>query len=346
MVTTLIPIQISENPFWSSKKGIELIDDFLSLCAKISLIKNLVILSNDNIIRPSAQKYGIEILPNPIKEKIGTHYTYKQIISIAHNYTNTKRDKSEYLVIINHRNLAFDTEIFDNAIHKFKQNPEFGLISVSLCKDYPCQYISFYQFIACKIIHCKHNNNFRSININLPKKNKPLTICLAQTNSGFHIDFKTEISKSSGYVVKLTPFDSNGIRYHQDSELFVNKQNSSFFLNICPKTTEGIIVNIFIPSQSGEYDTMEIFTPRGAPWELSGEGNTLIDINTDEPIFGRQQFSEAYSYDGNINIFLSEKIKDNEYCKLNVPKHFILNKSSIVNNQIEYLNASHTLIVN
>ncbi len=339
MLTALIPIQISDNTFWSSGQGIDLIDSFLAMIKEITLIDRSYISSNDSMILPLAEKYGIEVLQNPLEEKLKSQYRYKQIISIGQNYIATIKptpDKQCSIIVVDHRNINTNTATIAKAINKFNENPESPLISVSLCKDYPCQYVAFYQFIGSEIIYCKTSRNLKNINVDLSDNKDQLIVCLSRTDSGFDLSFaKNKLTTPpSGYNVRVIPFDSNGIQYNQASELFINKQQSSFFLNICPQKTEGIILNLFMPSQTGEYDTKEIFTPKCAPWELSLEEDTLIDSNTLEPIFGRQQFIDTYSYNAIITIFDQILLK----CQKKVPfRKIILSNINLINNHINYL---------
>jgi hypothetical protein len=78
---------------------------------------------------------------------------------------------------------------------------------------------------------------------------------------------------------------------------------------------------------------VEIFTPVNAPWELGGSGSTVVNTKTHEPMFGRQQFPPAYTYDGSLCILgvkhLPEKMTS-------VPNPLILKDSCIVTDWVDY----------
>ena len=90
-----------------------------------------------------------------------------------------------------------------------------------------------------------------------------------------------------------------------------------------------------MPSQSGEYDTVEIFTPQNAPWELSGSGASIIDKKKHQLMHGRQHFPLVYTYDGSISILGQKQLEEKVVNSL-IP--LILNESIIVTDWIDFFN--------
>ena len=89
-----------------------------------------------------------------------------------------------------------------------------------------------------------------------------------------------------------------------------------------------------MPSRTGEYDTIELFTPKNAPWELGESSSVVYSKIYHEPLHSRQQFPEAYAYDGSICILNKKKLEKNAICN---PVPIILKKSCIVVDWVDYL---------
>lgn len=339
MITALLPICIKHNSFWSSTQGLKSIDDFLGICIKIKQITNIIVISQDVAVYDLAKKYNIEINRTFNHDNNNRQYSFEQIRALAINAEKHFHTNMEAVLILDHRNLFLTVDYIIEAISLYKQNSESGVISLSYCWDYPCQYKSFYNFLDCVIFNFdqefKINKSLKRCLLNLSEDIvSEIDISISNQSKQCEISFHNDKNSHKNYIAKIIPFDIKGPHYKLARECYVSTCEYKTHLESNNKNFTGIIIILTIPSRSGEYDAVEVFTPENAPWELSGAGATVIDIKKNVRMFGRQQFPAMYTFDGSLSILGKKHLDKTEIVN---PYPLILKKSCIVTDLVDYL---------
>jgi len=342
MLTALLPIRVEQNPFWSSSQGLKCIENFLKALKQISDIDNYFIVTEDAPVCKLAEKHSMEIEIIDIPGNINQPYSFEQTSNIANTFTKKHKDKTDSFIIVDHRNLLFSADDITRANSLFQLNPEAGVIGLSFCRDYPCQYKSYSNFLNCVIVSLKKHdakNDFpdnsqhvltREINCDL-KEYGTLAIQISGKSPQYNISFGVKKLNFHGYVAQIIPFTSNGPQYEQCQEIYVPTPEFEKLFKTNTKKTTGFIITLTTPSQSSEYDTIEIFTNPNAPWELSAPGATTVaDKTRHKAMFGRQQFPTTYTYDGSLCI-----LKKNHLARTH-PNTLIMKPTYIVTDWVDY----------
>ncbi|WP_319409713.1 hypothetical protein [uncultured Desulfosarcina sp.] len=344
MLTAILPVYIKENAFWSGSRGLKCIDDFLNNCSQIKEINNYIVVSRDDAVCNLTVKYGMEVHKTLICEQINRPYTFEQTLALALGFKNYCKKKSDALLVLDHRNLLLDKDDITNALSLKNCNPESGVISLAFCKDYPCQYKSFYNFLGCIIFtfdkQVKNGENFYNSHLDLSKKNacktrgyEKIYIEISVKHSHYKFFFNNANIKQCAYIAQVIPFNLDGPQYDECRTIYVSENKFQVLLEFDKVKITGMIVILTSPSWTGEYDTVEVFTPENASWELGGKGATVIDKKKHEPMYSRQQFPEMYTYDGSLCILGKDQLKEN--AKID-PTPLILKDSCIVNDLVDY----------
>jgi hypothetical protein len=344
MLTAVLPIRMNKNSFWSSSQGLVCINDFLGTCKQISEIDRFIVNTQDDSVCSVADKYNMKIERHIIPGSIDRPYTFEQSQAIAANFEKYCTKNTDALIILDHRNLFLTTEDFLKAISLYQQNSESGIISLAFCWDYPCQYKSFYNFLDCLIVNFDKDNKIdnvlkpsslyisKDVKCNVSNYDK-ISICISGKLPKCKIAFSNKNQNHYDYLAQIIPFDSNGPLYDQSKEFHIQTCEYETLLENIKIMITGVIIILTQPSQSGQYNSVEIFTPENAPWELSGKGSFVIDIKKQEPMYGRQQFPLVYTYDGSLCVLSKSQLK--EKSGLN-PIPLILKRSHIVNDLVDY----------
>ncbi|OEU69519.1 MAG: hypothetical protein BA863_14460 [Desulfovibrio sp. S3730MH75] len=343
MLTAILPIRIDQNPFWTSSQGIECVEKFLKTCKRISEIDQFIVITRDDPVRHLAKHHGMEISTVAIPGSTNRPFTFEQTRSLARNFQNLCKNQTDALIIADHRNLFLSAADISKAYMVYQQNSEAGVISLAFCRDYPCQYKSYFTFLDCVIMRFDKpgqkigapdsSRTFLPREITGQTKSGNIKISISANGPYCGISFHSQDLPLESFVAQMLPFAKDGPLYGQSREIVVSTPEYETLLEIDATQLSGIIFILAMPAQSGEYDTVEIFTPANAPWELEGSGATVVNTKTHEPMFGRQQFSPAYTYDGSLCILdmkhLGEKATTD-------PSPLILKDSCIVTDWVDY----------
>jgi len=344
MLTAILPIRVEQNPFWCSSIGLECIKKFLKICIRISDIDQFIVITQDHRVCRLAEQEGLKVSGVDIPGSINRPYTFKQTRSLAQNFLGFCSNETDALIIVDHRNLFLTAEDIVRANTAHQKAPEAKVVSLAFCRDHPCQCRSYRIFLGCVIIHFEGSSIKKRISDSLQINHLREMTCKAQSPGKVTttvstngprccVSFYSENLPRGNFIAQTLPFDQNGPLYKKSQEIFVKTPEHGILLDIDAVKVTGIIFILTMPSQAGEYDTVEIFTPPNSPWELEGSGATVVDTKTHEPMFGRQQFPPAYTYDGSLCILganhLSEKMTSD-------PNPLILKNSCIVTDWVDY----------
>ena len=345
VLTAILPIRIDQNPFWTSSRGIECVENFLETCKRISDIDRFIVITRDDPIRLSAKHHSMEISTIDIPGSVDRPYTFKQTRSLARNFKNFCKNQTDTLIIADHRNLFLSVDDITEALVAHQQNPETGVISLAFCRDYPCQWKSYFKFLGCVVINFEELGIMDEVsNIHRAGSNRGVTchtkddedIAISVFIDGprYGISFRTQRQIQESFVSQIIPFDANGPQYSQSHVLHISTPEYETQIDIDSVKLTGMIFILTRPSQSSEYDSVELFTPPNAPWELGKTGNVVFNTETNEPMIGRQQFPPTYTYDGSLCILVGSKQLEEESFPDLTP--FTLKESCIVTDWVDY----------
>jgi hypothetical protein len=344
MFTAVLPIRVDQSSFWSSSKGIECIEEFLEKCVRLERIDKFTVITDDQRVKQIAERKDMETLDFSIPGNIKKPYSFEQFEALICSYNSFIVDDISDLIIADHRNLLLTFDDLSRAIEAYLQAPEKGLISVAVCRDYLCQLKSYSNFLGCQILRTSE----QGINT---KISKSLQINLSgevQCIEGIPAEISTEVSLTSPrirvsflcrklytkkVVAQIMPFDRNGPIYGKTKEISIIDSFQDIRLNVKAEDLAGFIFIFTMPSKSGEYDTVELFTPENASWELGDSVSTVFNKVSHEPLINRQQFPMAYGFEGSLCIldmhhFSKDTIRN--------PVPWPLEKSHIVTDWIDY----------
>lgn len=345
MITAILPICIKKNIFWLSSEGIKCLDDFLNECIQITEINDFIVVSQDDVVFDLAEKYRMLINNTFAFDSINKPYTFEQIRVLALNFKKYCKTKKDVLLVLDHRNLYLSAEGILEALSLHKQNPEYGIISLAFCRDYPCQYRSFFEFLDCIVFNFyQRDENDKFLDQSYVKLSKEIK-CKVKEFESIIIDISvkspnyifTFYSKSlnhKAFIAQVIPLKEGIPQYLQIQNIYIPTCEYKELLEIKTTKITGMIVILTSPSQTGEYDTMEVFAPQNAPWKYSGNGTTVIDTKNHQPMLGRQQFPKTYTYDGSLFVIGDNQLK--ETSKLNLIP-LVLKNSILVDDLVDYL---------
>ena len=344
MLTAILPVRTEHNSFWNSSKGMECIDKFFNSCACISDIDQYVVITQDESVCRLAEQQGMQISNVAIQGNPDRPYTFEQTRSLAQNFQNFCKNQSDALIVADHRNLNLTADDIIKFHKVYQKNPDNGLISLAFCRDYPCQLKTFFTFLGCTIIriekHCAKNGNSNKLQPYFPTKptcisNDPAKIMVSASvdGSSCNISFSTKHLPVNNFIAQVIPFSQNGPQYEESQEIFVESPDHEMKLEIDPACIKGVIFIFTVPSQSGDYDTMELFTPENASWELGDSVSAVISKKNQKPMYGRRQFEPAYTYDGSLCILVAKHLSDKTILNF-LP--FVLEDSCIVTDWVDY----------
>ncbi len=344
MLTAILPIHINQNPFWSSATGLECIENFIKTCKQISEIDRFVVITHDVPVCCLAEKYGMEIMSVDLPGILNLPYTFEQSRALARNFQKSCIKQNDALIIVDHRNLSLSVDDITEALIAHQQNPETGVISVAFCLDYPCQWKSYFNFLGCVVINFEELGIMDEVsNIHRAGSNRGVTchtkddgdIAISVFIDGprYGISFRTQRQVQESFVSQIIPFDANGPQYGQSHVLHISTPEYETQIDNDSVKLSGMIFILTRPSQSSEYDTVEIFTPPNAPWELGKTGDVVFNTETNEPMIGRQQFPPTYTYDGSFCILGSKQLEEESFPDLTP---FTLKESCMVTDWVDY----------
>lgn len=348
MIKAIIPIYIKNNSFWSSSKGLDLIDIFIKKLKKVKEIESIVVLSEDNAVKILASKYDLAILDEISIDTIDQPYKISNLKEIGKKYCHICKEFDNTLLILDHRNLLLKASDIQRAIKLHKENVDDCIVSLAFCHDYPCQSKTFYNFLDCSIIDFDTSLAIsgyqKSFLLTVPhnKKNDEtgqhtLTVSVSKNAGDFKFLFTKSEKSCDEVVAQIIPLGADGPCFDQFTECYISLDYNEVLIKTIDVNLCGVIVVLLSPSHNGEYDCVELFTPLNAPWELYGKGSTVMNKITHEPMLGRQKFPDAYSFDGSLCLIGNGGVDifDN---KSIVP--LLLADSCIVTGEIEYLYTS------
>lgn len=343
MVTAIFPVYISSNPFWSSPRGLSCVDDFFRMVGRAKEIGQGIVVTKDPEIFRIAEKHGLEVECNFFPERINGPRSFDQFISLGKKFKRICSDSSSAILMIDHRNLLLTADDISQACRIYAQAPEVGVISLTFCKDHPCQYKSYSVFLGAGTFHFTSPDpkseefGLRSANPRHMKWRRgdygKVTLSVSSEGAECCILVSCREPTPEKIVARIIPFNCHGPKYELSRELLLSPPFFKTLVDIDVNAYPDMIVLLTIPSVSGEYDTVELFTPPNAPWELSPSESVVRDSKTCEPMYGRQQFPSTYVFDGSFCIlgrnFLSETATS-------LPMPVILKDSCIVSDWVDY----------
>lgn len=344
MLSAILPVNIKENSFWAGSQGLKCINDFLNTCTQVKEINHFIVVSQDDAVSNMAEKYNMDVNNTLICVSINRPYTFEQTLNLASSFKNYCKKESDALLVIDHRNLFLTKEDILNAVSSYNRNPHSGLIGLTFCKDYPCQYKSFYNFLDCIIFNFDKQDKSRKIlynsHVDLSSKNGfnilkygKIYIEISVKHPYYKFSFYNENQDLGAYIAQVIPFNIDGPQYDECQTIYVSENEFQVLLEFDKVKIIGMIMILTSPSWTGEYDTVEVFTPENASWELSGKGADVIDKKKHELMNGRQQFPAMYTYDGSLCMLGKDQLKENS--KID-PIPLILKDSCIVNDFVDY----------
>ncbi|MCB2214754.1 MAG: hypothetical protein KQH59_01675 [Desulfobulbaceae bacterium] len=281
-----------------------------------------------------------------------------QPVDILHSYTlaDTWKIVSQFmefcakpgdgLLILDHRNLLLTPKLIRHAINVFERSPETSVVSLAPCLDPPCQYHAFSIFIDCMIIDfnkiSEGNNRLcfsRTLPVLIPRKN------YRQISLEVHAYHETDsllvtlnfLESKGDYILQFLPFSEDGLLFEESFDIFAHEPIEKQLVSRISHWS-GIICIISTLPELGEYDSVEVFSPPKATWEIRESGLALFKKQDHQSINGRQQFPEAYAYDGSLCLAsYFDLLRDPT---LITPTPVLMTHSGIVTDWIDYYYAA------
>jgi len=336
MLTAILPVSIRTSLFWASRQGLEEIKSFLSECSQIPEIDQYVVVTADESIVEFAKQFKMIVSDQFALSVPKNSYTFSQSLDLAQFYKGYCSSSEDSLLFLDHRNVFLGVNEIRGAISFYERNRGTGIISLGFCRDYPCQYKSFYTFLDCLVFSFDHDlvkDDAQLVTERVARIDGfgKVSIKIISCESDYIISFQGD---NKGYVAQIIPFGSNGPIYELYSEFQIMSNACDYKCELGKVKFEGLIVILKLPSLNGVYDTVEFFTPVNGSWELGNDDHLVVDKATKQLLNGRQQFEDIYSYDGSICI-LGEKQLIQKHAV--TPALYVLEKSRIINDMVDYL---------
>lgn len=342
MITAILPVYSDKNPFWSSPEGLGCIDAFLASCRRIDEFDKILVITSDRSVESIAQKNGLEFRQMEARFNIDRQYTLEDSWRLAGRFQSLCNDLTDGLIIIDHRNCLVTQKTIRHAVSVFKKSTGISVIGIVPCVDYPIQYQSYYTFSDCVIFNLdtareKSIDTCQNATLSNLAKQAEAQISIKAMKGhelGYRLSFQTEGSDIKEYVVQILPYTENGPDFKKSTEVFISNKVHEVIVDAHKHSWSGMIVILSVPSQTGEYNMVECFSPPRATWKLKTSRQQLFMKKNSKPMNGRQQFPDAYVYDGTFCAFRREALnKDLE--RLN-PIPVILPRSRIVMDWVDY----------
>ncbi len=304
--------------------------------------RSIVVTKDPEIFR-IAEKNGMEVECNFFPERINGPRSFDQFISLGKRFDKICSNPSGAILMIDHRNLLLMADDISRACRIHAQAPGVGVVSLTFCKDYPCQYKSYSIFLGAGRFHFAPLDPKREESGSRPAKPHHMTwkrsdcgkVTLVVNSEGAacRISVSSRESTPEKIVARIIPFDGHGPKYELSRELLLFPPFFKTLVDIDINAYPDMLVLLTVPSVSGEYDTVEIFTPPNAPWELSPSESVVRDTKTCESMYGRQQFPSTYVFDGSFCILGKNHLFETETSS---PMPVILKDSCIVSDWVDY----------
>ena len=344
MFTAILPIRIEENSFWSSDIGMANIDAWLRMIGDNSNVDRVFVVAQDARACHLAEKQDLQVLDLVIPGSIERPYTFDQTIALGKDFQRFYSDPTGHLIVADHRNLLLSAEDFANAMSLYIRHPDRGVISLASCRDHPCQFKAYQTFLGCAIFHVKEasydNAGLEPEASRLTRILKPsgedeagISITVKLDTKGCRIAINCGMPIPDILIAHILPLASDGAVYERFTELKIPGSGDVILEDFGIESLEGIVVTLFKVEPSGDYDTVECFTPENAKWKLGQSQDVIVDGDKGHTIQGRQQFSPVYTYDGSFCIFSLVNLDKKELRDL-IP--FVLKNSCIVSDWIDY----------
>jgi CMP-N-acetylneuraminic acid synthetase len=343
MVTAIFPVYVSSNPFWSSPRGLSCVDEFLRMVGRVKEIGRGIVATKDPEIFRIAEQNGFEVERNFVPERINGPRSFDQFISLAKRFNGICSNPSDAILMIDHRNLLLTANDISQACRTHAQAPGLGVVSLTFCKDYPCQYKAYSIFLGAGTFHFAPpdtKDEESGSRLADPRHMTwrrgdygEVTLAVNPEGAACRISFSSREPAPERIVARIIPFDCHGPKYKLSRELLLFPPFFKTFVDIDINAFPGMIVLLSVPSMSGEYDTVELFTPPNAPWELSPSESVVRDMKTCESMCGRQQFPSTYVFDGSFCILGRNHLFETE---TSLPMPVILSDSCIVSDWVDY----------
>jgi len=304
--------------------------------------KNIVATKDPEIFR-IAEQNGLEVECNFFSEHINGPRSFDQFISLGKKFNRIFSNPSDAILMIDHRSLLLTADDISQACRTHARAPGVGVMSLTFCRDYPCQYKSYSTFLGAGTFHFAPPDPKREGIGSRPAIPRHMTwetgdygkvtMEVNSEDAACRMSFSTREPVPEKIVARIIPFDCHGPKYELSSELLLSPPFLKTFVDIDTTAYLGMIVLLTIPSVSGEYDTVEFFTPPNAPWELSPSESAVRDSKTCESMYGRQQFPSTYVFDGSFCILGRNHLFGTA---TSLPMPVILKDSCIVSDWVDY----------
>jgi hypothetical protein len=310
MLTAILPIRLP-SPFWSSATGLDCLDRFLGMIAGMDEIERVVVVGEGDGVAAVAREYDMEIANIPVPGKIDLPFTHDETMELVRRVEVAYPIRHESLMVIDLRNLLLNVHDLRQAIDLHRKHQDAMVISVSPCRDHPCQYRAYFNFLGCEIIRfsgdavnqgSEAGRGFEKLVLVKCGEGGEIAVRVHRDEGEIRVSFSLPEEFSQGIVAQVLPFTAQGAVYDDQLELFVDGLGCETQLKTQGQgSLAGVVVTLLHPARSGGYDAVEHFTPRNATWELGGSG-FAVEKDGFAPILGRQQFVPVYGYDGSVCI--------------------------------------------
>lgn len=310
MLTAILPIRLT-SPFWSSVTGKDCLDRFIVMISEMEEIDRGVVVGEGDGVAGIAKEYGLEFAKAHIPGKIDLPFTHDETNELVQRVEGEYPIGGDFLLVVDHRNLLLSEQNLRQAIALHQNHQDARVISVSPCRDHPCQYRAYFNFLGCEIIHFfessvdQDSEAGRGFDKRVLVKSGDgvgIVVRVQGCQGQVVINYSIPAEFSQGIVSKILPFTANAPLYDDQIELFIDGLGSETQLQMQEQDSlVGVVVTMLQPARSGEYDAVEHFTPLNATWEL-GRGGFVVEKVGCAPILGRQHFVPVYAYDGSIYI--------------------------------------------
>lgn len=343
MVTAIFPVNISSNAFWSSPQGLSCTEKFIRMVGGIQGIDHGIVVTKDPDISLIAKQYGLEIEHNVPCETVNGPRSFEEIVSLGQRFEKICPHSLDAVLLIDHRNLLLTAHDIYRAFRIREQASGAGVISLKYCRDYPCQYRSYSTFLGTATFHFKSQDmkaegpgsiqvHPHSVILKRDGYGK-ITVTANPDGRSCRLSLSTQNPAPDNIMVCIIPFDNHGPKYDLCQEILLFSPFFEMKSELDIGTHSGIILNLTIPSVSGEYDTVKCFSPPNAPWELSLSGSEIRVKESRVAMQGRQQFPMAYEFDGSLCFLEKARLLG---AATPSPMPFLLGDACIVSDWVDY----------
>lgn len=353
MLTAVLPLHIHTSAFWSSHRGKACLHAFLDMVAGMKVLDQLLVAGPDEALTSLGRQYGVQPVTMDLPGRPDRPFTFEEFQTLARCVLTAGASAAVApqadLMLLDHRNLSLTPKDLTTALTLYRQHPDAVVVSLTPCRDHPCQYQAYYTFLGCELMRWNRPNGGDvtahrpriTRRVSLPPEQSGCvepTLHVKDTRGLLHFDIRNQAS--AGLVAHILPVSAQGPQYQNHREVYITSPD----LDVAVPTADGVpvdgvLVTLFSPEISRGYDTVESFTPRNGSWQASGPAGTLIDKKSYTPILGRQQFAPVYSYDGScclLNGRVLNDMKPDNMRTANI-KPFILNRACFVTDELDYL---------